>query len=138
MCVHRDSFGRFFDPGKAGDGIPQAEKVEEDDEAAAAAAAAEEAEAAAEALAATKVTPEDWRGWVTGALAMDSFSITKTSKKGNVRKVDIRPQLLGLEFMDQSAVAAALDGKHIPIPPTLQPGTALLRFKARLVHVDSP
>ena len=98
---------------------------EEDAEAAAAAAA----EAAAEAEAAAKVTAEDWRGWVEKALALDSFKIKKTSKKGNVREVDLRPQLLGLEYMDQSAVTAALEGRHIPIPPTPQPGTALLRFK---------
>lgn len=75
------------------------------------------------------MTPEDWRGWVSGALALDSFSIKKTSKKGNIRRVDLRPQLLGLEYLDQAEVAAALEGKHVPIPPTLQPGTALLRFK---------
>ena len=57
------------------------------------------------------------------------FKIKKTSKKGNTRQVDLRPQLLGLEYMDQTAVDAALKGKHIPIPPTPQPGTALLRFK---------
>ena len=60
---------------------------------------------------------------------MDSFEIEKTSKKGNTRKVDLRPQLLGLEYMDQTAVDAALEGRHIPIPPTPQPGTALLRFR---------
>ena len=60
---------------------------------------------------------------------MDSFEIEKTSKKGNTRKVDLRPQLLGLEYMDQTAVDAALEGKHIPIPSTPQPGTALLRFR---------
>lgn len=62
-------------------------------------------------------------------MAMDSFEITKTSKKGNTRQVDLRPQLLGLEFMSQDEVTAALDGKHVPIPPVPQPGTALLRFK---------
>lgn len=116
---------RFFDAGKNGDGIPEAEVEEEDAEAAAAAAA----EAAAEAKAAAATTPEDWRGWVAGAMALDSFKIKKTSKKGNTRQVDLRPQLLGLEYMDQTAVDAALKGKHIPIPPTPQPGTALLRFK---------
>ena len=43
--------------------------------------------------------------------------------------MDLRPQLLGLEYMDQTAVDAALEGKHIPIPSTPQPGTALLRFR---------
>ena len=105
---------RFFDAGKNGDGIPEAEVEEEDAEAAAAAAA----EAAAEAKAAAATTPEDWRGWVAGAMALDSFKIKKTSKKGNTRQVDLRPQLLGLEYMDQTAVDAALKGKHIPIPPT--------------------
>ena len=120
-----DSSCGFFDPGKAGDGIPQAEEAEEDEEAAAAAAA----EAAAEAASAAKTTPDDWRGWVAGAMAMDSFKIKKTSKKGNVRQVDLRPQLLNLEYMDQAEVTAALEGKHVPIPPVPQPGTALLRFK---------
>jgi hypothetical protein len=62
-------------------------------------------------------------------MALDSFKIKKTSKKGNTRQVDLRPQLLGLEYMDQTAVDSALKGKHIPIPPTPQAGTALLRFK---------
>ena len=116
---------RFFDAGKNGDGIPEADVVEEDAEEAAARAAA----AAAEAEAAAATTPDDWRSWVAGALALDSFKITKKSKKGNSRKVDLRPQRLGLDYMDQTEVHTALEGKHIPIPPTPQPGTALLRFK---------
>ena len=83
----------------------------------------------AEAEAAAKTSPEDWTAWVDGALGMSEFTITKTSKKGNTRKVDLRPQLLGLEYLDDEAVAKALEGKHIPIPPALQPGTALLRFR---------
>ena len=61
-------------------------------------------------------------------MALDSFKIKKTSKKRNTRQVDLRPQLLGLEYMDQPAVDAALKEAHPHRPPP-QPGTALLRFK---------
>mmetsp|Transcript_11804 Transcript_11804/g.28601 ORF Transcript_11804/g.28601 Transcript_11804/m.28601 type:complete len:1155 (-) Transcript_11804:126-3590(-) len=120
--------GAYFDAGKNGDGIPDADvsaDEEEDAEEAATAAAA----FAAEAEAAANVTPEDWRRWVAATLAKTSYKITKKSKKGNSRQVDLRPQLLELEYLDQDAVTAALAGKQVPIPPTLQPGTALLRFK---------
>jgi len=43
--------------------------------------------------------------------------------------VDLRPQLLELEYLEEAAVAAALGGGRIPVPRVLQPGTALLRFK---------
>ena len=117
---------RFFDAGKNGDGIPLAPGVEEEDADAVVVAAAE---VKTEAEAAANTTAEDWQNWVAAALAMDKFTIMKKSKKGNSRKVDLRPQLLGLEFMDQGAVDVALQGKHIPIPPVPQPGTALLKFK---------
>ena len=119
---------RFFDAGKNGDGIPDAE-IDHDDAESAEAAATADAEAAAEAEYAQSVTAEDWKTWVAAALAKDSFTITKTSKKGNARTVDLRPQLLELSHLDQPSIDAALGGRHIPIPPTPQPGTALLRFK---------
>ena len=36
--------------------------------------------------------------------------------------MDLRPQLLGLKYLDDEAVAKALEGKHIPIPPLSSPG----------------
>ena len=49
----------FFDAGKNGDGIPEADSDEDPAETAAA-----EAEAMAEAEAAAKTSPEDWTAWV--------------------------------------------------------------------------
>ena len=115
----------FFDAGKNGDGIPDA-SADEDDEAAALEAAAE---AAAEAEFAASLTDDDWKKWVADALSRDSFKITKTSKKGNTRKVDLRPQLLDLSHMDQREIDAALEGRRVPVPKTPPAGTAILRFK---------
>ena len=55
--------------------------------------------------------------------ARDTFKITKTSKKGNTRKVDLRPQLLDLSHMDQREVDAALEGRRVPVPKTPPAGT---------------
>ena len=64
--------------------------------------------------------------------ARDTFKITKTSKKGNTRKVDLQPQLLDLSHMDQREVDAALEGRRVPVPKTPPAGTGefILIFSA--------
>lgn len=64
-------------------------------------------------------------------MALEKFEISKTSKKGNVRVVDLRPQLLALEHMDQPEIDDSLKGRHVPMPSVCPPGTAILRFKGQ-------
>jgi len=71
---------------------------------------------------------EDWKKWVAETLALDAFEITKTSKKGKKRRVDLRKQLIRLEVLDDEETRAALDGDDAPIPARAPPGTARLRF----------
>ena len=85
----------------------------------------ERAEAREKALA---VGVEDWKKWVAETLALDAFEITKTSKKGKKRRVDLRKQLIRLEVLDDEETRAALNGDDAPIPARAPPGTARLRF----------
>ena len=71
---------------------------------------------------------EDWKKWVAETLALDAFEITKTSKKGKKRRVNLREQLIRLEVLDDEETRAALDGDAAPIPARAPPGTARLRF----------
>ena len=50
------------------------------------------------------------------SMAMDAFEITKTSKKGKKRRVNLRKQLISLEVLDDEETRAALDGDDAPIP----------------------
>tara|TARA_B100000683_G_scaffold153818_1_gene148701 strand:- start:2402 stop:5692 length:3291 start_codon:yes stop_codon:yes gene_type:complete len=77
---------------------------------------------------ASAIGVEDWKKWVAETMAMDAFEITKTSKKGKKRRVNLRKQLISLEVLDDEETRAALDGDDAPIPARAPPGTARLRF----------
>ena len=61
-------------------------------------------------------------------VALKSFEIEKTSKRGRRRKVDLRTQLVSLEVIDEAQTRELLDGDDVPIPRRLQPGTVCLKF----------
>ena len=77
---------------------------------------------------ASAVTMDNWRKWVRDTVAMNSFEIEKTSKRGRRRKVDLRTQLINLEVIDEAQTRELLDGDDVPIPRRWQPGTVCLKF----------
>jgi len=64
----------------------------------------------------------DFAATVAAVLAMETCVVSRTNKKGKASETDVRPQLLQLELVPESALPTAA-----ALPTPLPPGTAVLR-----------